>query len=492
MPRPSLASRFATVTPMPGRTSSARSSRSGRGVDREGCQRSGGSTPVKPAAVRIGVITTTRAGPSIGTYWSGRTGADASSVNQKKPTVPGPACVPTTAPSVVTISICAFGRSPATILRSCSAFSGASACAMPTRRWSVSNVESTNCCWNSANALAAPRTRFSGMTSPFSIVRIGFTCSSCPANFAARPIRPPRWRNSSVSTVKRIAALSLKRVDERVDLLVGRAALEPALDREAEHRLRRRRRARVDRAHLVAELLGRDARALDRSRERLRDVDREDALVGRRAPCRSLRSRPESAVRSPESWATCATARRTRAARARCSRGTSRRRSGRTAGPSASSGSARLPPGSRRSNRERPRCSARSGSRRLSPAGAENRPDDLVEVLVFRQAGDGAGLFERLHLPKVRRSGERDDVRTGTARDDGPCRLRRRPARAADSPSRRRRACARRRRARRASPRPPTPRRRCRRAARAAARAPRGRPGCPRRGRRGPDRRSLG
>jgi hypothetical protein len=33
------------------------------------------------------------------------------SSNQKKPTVPGPACVPTTAPSVVTISISACGRS---------------------------------------------------------------------------------------------------------------------------------------------------------------------------------------------------------------------------------------------------------------------------------------------------------------------------------------------------------------------------------------------
>jgi hypothetical protein len=41
--------------------------RSGRGVDREGCQCPGGSTPEKPAAVRIGVATTTRAGPSIGT-----------------------------------------------------------------------------------------------------------------------------------------------------------------------------------------------------------------------------------------------------------------------------------------------------------------------------------------------------------------------------------------------------------------------------------------
>jgi hypothetical protein len=46
-----------------------------------------------------------------------------------------------------------------------------------------------------------PRTRFSGTTSR-SIVRIGFTWSRFPAHARARPILPPRRRNSRVSTVK--------------------------------------------------------------------------------------------------------------------------------------------------------------------------------------------------------------------------------------------------------------------------------------------------
>ena len=57
-----------------------------------------------------------------------------------------------------------------------------------------------------------------------------------------------------MSTVKRSPALALVALDQRVDLLVGRAALEPALDREAEHRDRRGRALAVDHAHLVAEL----------------------------------------------------------------------------------------------------------------------------------------------------------------------------------------------------------------------------------------------
>jgi hypothetical protein len=54
---------------------------------------------------------------------------------------------------------------------------------------------------NSCIAFRFPRTRFRGTTSR-SIVRIGFTFSSCPAHALARPMRPPRRRNSSVSTVK--------------------------------------------------------------------------------------------------------------------------------------------------------------------------------------------------------------------------------------------------------------------------------------------------
>src|SRR5439155_9691954 len=70
----------------------------------------------------------TRARPSVRRILAGkaRRHADAclqrthcGSSNQKNPTVPGPACVPTTAPSVVTSSICAYGRSPRTIFSSC-------------------------------------------------------------------------------------------------------------------------------------------------------------------------------------------------------------------------------------------------------------------------------------------------------------------------------------------------------------------------------------
>jgi hypothetical protein len=54
---------------------------------------------------------------------------------------------------------------------------------------------------NSCIAFWLPRTRLSGTTSR-SIVRIGFTCSSCPGPRARAADAPPRRRNSSVSTVK--------------------------------------------------------------------------------------------------------------------------------------------------------------------------------------------------------------------------------------------------------------------------------------------------
>ena len=42
------------------------------------------------------------------------------------------------------------------------------------------------------------------------------------------------------------AAVAVEALDERVDLLVGRPAREPPLDRVREHRDRERRRQRVD------------------------------------------------------------------------------------------------------------------------------------------------------------------------------------------------------------------------------------------------------
>ncbi len=73
---------------------------------------------------------------------------------------------------------------------------------MPTFRFGESVVVSSNSSRNSANAFALPRTRFSGTTSPSRIVRIGFTFSRLPASAAARPMRPPFARYSSVFTVK--------------------------------------------------------------------------------------------------------------------------------------------------------------------------------------------------------------------------------------------------------------------------------------------------
>ena len=73
---------------------------------------------------------------------------------------------------------------------------------MPIFSRGESVVVSSNIVRNSANAFALPRTRFSGTTSPSRIVRIGFTFRRFPASAAARPMRPPRARYSSVFTVK--------------------------------------------------------------------------------------------------------------------------------------------------------------------------------------------------------------------------------------------------------------------------------------------------
>jgi hypothetical protein len=93
--------------------------------------------------------------------------------------------------------------------------------------------------------------------------------------------------------------------------------------------------------------------------------------------------------------------------------------------------------------------------------GAADRVDDLVELLVLREARDGAGLVERVDLAQVRRGGQADD---------GDVRAASRTARVAwtpsmpagDSPSGRRPAGARAPRPRRRSPRRRTRRPRCR------------------------------
>ena len=102
---------------------------------------------------------------------------------------------------------------------------------------------------------------------------------SCPAIAAALPIRPPLARYSSVSTVKIRPRLALEARDELVHLLVGRPALEPALDRERQHGDRSRRRLGVDRAHALPGLRRRPLRALVGPGQPPGEVDGEHALV---------------------------------------------------------------------------------------------------------------------------------------------------------------------------------------------------------------------
>ena len=232
---------------------------------------------------------------------------------------PGPACAPITAPSDVSISICACGRMSRTIF--------SSSPSAPARRRArcrraapgSSRVFVSSASTNSWTALRLPRTRFTGSTSPSRIERIGFTFSSCPANAFALPMRPPRARNSSVSTVKSRPVLGEIALDERVDLLVGRAALEPALDREREHRDRDRRGlASRSCARGRRRAAAPPCRALWNVPERFDAMwMREDALVRGRAPRRRRESRPASAATSSAARARCAAARRTRARSAR-------------------------------------------------------------------------------------------------------------------------------------------------------------------------------
>src|SRR5262249_37172061 len=112
------------------------------------------------------------------------------SSNQKSPSVPGPACAPTTAPSPVTTSIAACGRSARTRASSAMRRSGATACASPTLSVGTSSVAAARRSRSSTSAFPVPRTRLSGTTSPSSSPRIGLTLRSVPANAAPRPIRP--------------------------------------------------------------------------------------------------------------------------------------------------------------------------------------------------------------------------------------------------------------------------------------------------------------
>ena len=178
--------------------------------------------------------------------------------------------------------------------RSARSRSGAAACAIPTFRRGESVDVCSKSARNSANAFAFPRTRLSGTTSPSRIVRIGFTFSRFPASAAARPMRPPRARYSSVFTVKSRWCPRLVARDERVDLLVGRAALEPALDcRARASRSPPRRCASRSRAPICRRADRRRPRRSRTSRRgSRRSAARGSARTAARAPRRRRGSRP--------------------------------------------------------------------------------------------------------------------------------------------------------------------------------------------------------
>ena len=161
---------------------------------RVGGQRSGGSTAAKPGRGRLIAVEYSQP-VRLARSW-----------NQKKPTVPGPAWVPTTAPRLVTsfdlgLRAGSRARSPA----SCSTASCASACAIADRRARavggrlLERFARTPRTPSPARAPASPA-RPPHPRSRGSASRSG---GSPSAPCRARSGRPSA-RNSSVSTVKRI------------------------------------------------------------------------------------------------------------------------------------------------------------------------------------------------------------------------------------------------------------------------------------------------
>ena len=249
-----------------------------------------------------------------------------------------------------------------------------------------------------------------------------------------------------MSTVKSSSDASPVALDELVHLVVARAALEPALDRQAEHRDRRGGALRVERADaIVAEQLRRGARALDRARELACDVQRENPLVagellvdGQEVARRRLRGRGRLGSR----------------AQARVERGgveldvvacSSRRRSARRAERPASSGSAAAPRGSRRSSRatiavfsavssirppraprrgsprrSRPALRPCSGTRPRRPRVSASRSRRFADAVRQTTATSGAGLEHRPRRLHAVEPGEpvvhQHDVRAQLAR----------------------------------------------------------------------------
>ena len=321
--------------------------------------------------------------------------------------------------------------------RSSATRSGACAWAIPTRSPGPSAVDSSNRSAELGHRLPPPRTRVSGTTSPSVIVSTGLTFRSCPAS-AARAADPPalgeEFERVDGEEQAGVAGVAL---DERLDLLVGRAPLEPALDREREHRDRRRGGPRVEQPHaLAAELLRGEAARSRRCRRGSRRCGATGSARSRRAP-----RRPRG---SPAAWAaTWSAARRAAQAVVEGVRAEldvvaeallaeadverhdphvreARRRVGEVGG--------------RVEHDRRVRaCEVHAAAR--SSAAPLDGAHDLVERLILPQAGDGAGLAAA-RTPRARPA---DAVRQTTAarRTLGPhghASPRRRPSPAVGSP----------------------------------------------------------
>src|SRR3972149_7094874 len=123
------------------------------------------------------------------------------------PKVPGPVCVPTAGLTSVSVVSAGFSRcvaSASNALASSAALAGSadrcSGVRPPTR--------SVNSSTRRSSALRLVRTRSVASRAPSTTSRIGFKLSAVPTKRAAPPMRPPRCRNSSVSTTNNTPALS--------------------------------------------------------------------------------------------------------------------------------------------------------------------------------------------------------------------------------------------------------------------------------------------
>ena len=227
--------------------------------------------------------------------------------------------------------------------------SGASACAIATRSPARPRSPPRSARRTPRAPFGGPRTRATGDDLAV-LDREDRACtfSRSPASAAARPMRPPRCRYSSVSSVNTTLALALEPLDERrrsphpsspASSRRWIACASIAIASEAVRESTTRTRSPPTPAAASSRALERPGQlrrrcAASRSRSYAAEL-----LVGREEVLRA------SAATSPAVPATCAASRRTRRARARRSPCTSRRRSGRRAARSACSGSARAPPG---------------------------------------------------------------------------------------------------------------------------------------------------